>query len=66
MFVRRPRRAYDWVEIRSFYESGHTATECQVRFGISNGAWYGAAKRGAIVLREVRTRPRTETRDAVA
>jgi Bacterial regulatory proteins, luxR family len=37
-----------------------------VRFGISNGAWYGAVQRGAIVLRETARAPRTGTREAVA
>lgn len=66
MFVPRARQTYDWVEIRSFYDAGHTASECQVRFGISNGGWHGAVQRGAIVLRDGRTRGRTETRAAVA
>lgn len=60
------RRSYEWEEIRSFYELGHSATECQARFGISNGAWYGALQRGAIVARDTQKRPRTATRNAVA
>jgi transposase-like protein len=64
--VPRQRRSYDWDEIRRFYELGHTAAECQARFGISNGAWYGAVQRGAIVARDTRERARTETREAVA
>jgi 5-methylcytosine-specific restriction endonuclease McrA len=64
--VSRPRRAYDWLEIRRFYESGRTPGECQARFTISNGAWYGAVQRGAIVLRDIRRRPRADTRTAVA
>ncbi|HSC04339.1 MAG TPA: LuxR C-terminal-related transcriptional regulator [Solirubrobacteraceae bacterium] len=66
MFVPRQRRSYDWDAIRSFYELGHSAAECQARFGISNGAWHGAVQRGAIVARDMRRRPRTETRQAVA
>jgi transposase-like protein len=66
MFVPRRRRTYDWEEIRTFYDLGHSAAECLARFGISNGAWYGAVQRGAIVSRESRNRPRTGTRDAVA
>jgi len=65
-FVPRQRRTYDWDEIRSFYELGHSAAECQLRFGISNGAWYGAVQRGAIVARDTRRGPRTDTREAVA
>lgn len=65
MFVKRQRRSYDWEEIKSFYELGHTAAECQTRFGISNGAWYGAVQRGAITPRQTRQSPRTGTREAV-
>jgi hypothetical protein len=66
MFVSKERRPYDWDEIRSFYELGRSPGECQARFGISNGAWYGAVQRGAIVLRDTQRRPRTATRNAVA
>lgn len=60
------RSKYDWESIRVFYESGHTARECQLRFGISNGAWHNAVLRGDLRLRESRGRPRTGTRVAVA
>ena len=43
-FVSRERRSYDWAEIRSYYELGHGASECQARFGISNGAWHSSRK----------------------
>jgi hypothetical protein len=66
MFVSGRRQSYDWDEIRSFYELGHSAAECQARFSISNGAWYGAVQRGAIEPRDTRKRPRTATRNAVA
>jgi hypothetical protein len=32
MFVPSARQTYDWVEIRSFYDAGHSASECQARF----------------------------------
>jgi 5-methylcytosine-specific restriction endonuclease McrA len=66
MFVPRRQRTYDWDEIKSFYELGHSAAECQARFAITNGAWYGAVQRGAIVLRDTRHRPRTRTRVLIA
>ncbi len=66
MFVPRRRASYDWDEIRRFYELGHSAAECQRRFAISNGAWHGAVRRGAITLRASRRHPRTGTRNAVA
>jgi hypothetical protein len=61
------RKEYDWAAIAAFYEDGHTPSECQRAFEISNGAWYAAVQRGAVVLRETsRPRPRTATRAAVA
>jgi 5-methylcytosine-specific restriction endonuclease McrA len=67
MFVQTARTNYDWLLIREFYEHGHSAGECQRKFGISNGAWHGAVQRGAIVLRENhRGTPRTGTRAAIA
>lgn len=62
----RQRRSYNWDEIKSFYELGHSAAECQSRFSITNGAWYGAVQRGTIVLRDIRHRPRTRTRALIA
>jgi hypothetical protein len=66
MFVSARRRTYDWGAIRSLYELGHSVGECQAHFGISNGAWYAAVKRGEIVVRDARVKPRTVTRQAVA
>jgi hypothetical protein len=61
------RKIYDWTAIRAFYEAGHTASECQREFDISNGAWHGAVRREAVVLRAGgRRAPRTDTRKAVA
>ncbi len=62
MFVQGKR--YDWSAIAAFYESGHTAAECQAEFGISNGAWHYALRRGVIFTRSRATR--TTTRTAVA
>jgi len=42
---------YDWAVIRAYYDVGHTRTECQERFGFSNGAWHRAVNRGDIVPR---------------
>jgi len=44
-------RSYDWQEIRTFYEDGHSPAECRREFGFSTGAWDKAAMRGDIVLR---------------
>jgi hypothetical protein len=67
MFVSGRRKRYDWPVISAFYERGHTASECQREFEISNGAWHAAVLRGAIVLRpSTRGTPRTGTRPAVA
>jgi 5-methylcytosine-specific restriction endonuclease McrA len=44
-------RRYDWVEIRRFYDEGHSAAECRERFGFSRNAWADAVERGAVELR---------------
>jgi hypothetical protein len=41
-------RRYDWEEIRSFYEAGHSMTACREKFGFSGAAWSDAVKRGDI------------------
>lgn len=57
---------YDWVAVRTFYESGRSVEECRERFGFSSGAWYHAIERGAIVPRtEASRRPRGSTRREV-
>jgi 5-methylcytosine-specific restriction endonuclease McrA/transposase len=67
MFVPR-KAAYDWSAISAYYEAGHSVTECQARFGFSNGAWDRAVKRGSITgpIRGGGARPRGETANAVA
>lgn len=44
-------RRFDWVEIRMFYDAGHSLRECVTRFGFSRSAWADAVGRGAIVPR---------------
>jgi predicted DNA-binding protein YlxM (UPF0122 family) len=62
-----PRSRYDWSLIREFYYAGHSAAECQKRFGISNGAWHHAVRRGAVQPRpeDVFRKPRGATRAQV-
>jgi hypothetical protein len=55
-----PPRTFDWVEIRRYYEAGHTARECRERFGFSRGAWDSAVSRGEIVRRPGRDPARIE------
>jgi predicted DNA-binding protein YlxM (UPF0122 family) len=66
MFV-SPRYKYDWSLIREFHDAGHSAPECQERFGISNGAWHHAVRRGAVRPRpeDVVRKPRGTTRAQV-
>lgn len=42
---------FDWVAIRRYHDSGHSRSQCQRRFGFSNGAWDRAISRGDIVSR---------------
>jgi HNH endonuclease len=39
---------YDWDEIRTYYEAGHSMTECMRTFGFSRNAWWDAIRRGVI------------------
>jgi len=48
----RYNRRYDWVQVQSFYDAGHSITQCQRRFGFSRQAWNAARLRG-----DVRSRP---------
>ncbi len=41
-------RRYDWSQVQAFYDSGHSLTECQLRFGFSICSWAEAAKRGDV------------------
>jgi hypothetical protein len=42
---------YDWAAIRAYYDAGHSAKECQAKFGFSRQSWADAVGRGAIVTR---------------
>jgi hypothetical protein len=42
-------RRYDWRAIRSYYEAGHTVTECRERFGFDMSSWVDALRRGDVV-----------------
>lgn len=57
----------DWQAIRNHYEAGYSRTECQAKFGFSNGAWTRAVGRGEIVPRPRSTGMRaSEKRQKVA
>jgi 5-methylcytosine-specific restriction endonuclease McrA len=44
-----PRKlAIDWSVVQTFYDEGHSMTDCGKRFGFSNGAWDRAKHRGEI------------------
>jgi hypothetical protein len=53
-------RRYDWVEIRTFYEAGHSMRECQAKFGFSGAAWSDAVQRG-----DIDPRPRAAAHEEV-
>ena len=44
-------RSFDWEAIRRHYEAGYTRTQCQEKFGFSNGAWNRAVERGELTPR---------------
>lgn len=45
------RPTYDWVEIKKYYDEGHSINDCIKMFGCSSGAWWKAAKVGKIIHR---------------
>jgi DNA-binding CsgD family transcriptional regulator/5-methylcytosine-specific restriction endonuclease McrA len=47
----RGARRYDWAAVQSFYDLGHSVTECQRAFGFSRQSWNDAVKRGDVVSR---------------
>jgi len=47
----RCARRYDWGEIQSYYDLGHSVRECRLRFGFSNQTWNDAVKREAVRAR---------------
>ena len=44
-------RRYDWDEVQSYYDLGHSITECQRHFGMARKTFHDAVQRGAIVTR---------------
>ena len=64
---KRRQDAYDWAEIRSFYEAGHSAAETMRHFGFRASTWTAAIARGEIVPRprDYPEKPKGETRRAV-
>jgi DNA-binding CsgD family transcriptional regulator len=56
---------FNWIEIRGWYEDGHSIAECCRRFKMSRGAWDRAVTRGDIVPRPKSTPPPSVTRLAV-
>lgn len=55
----RCARRYDWGEVQSYYDLGHSVRECVAAFGFSSATWSAAVRRGAIVARP-RTTPISE------
>ena len=48
-------RRYDWDEIRTFYDAGHSLRETREHFGFGRNAWADAVRRGVVI-----PRPRAE------
>ncbi len=47
----RCNRRYDWAAVQTFYDAGHSITDCQLRFGMSRKSFTDAVARGAVVTR---------------
>jgi 5-methylcytosine-specific restriction endonuclease McrA len=44
-------RRYDWTLVQSYYDEGHTVSDCQERFGFCKASWSSAVRRGDVVAR---------------
>lgn len=44
-------RRYDWREVQSYYDDGHSITECQKRFGFARKTFMDAVARGDVITR---------------
>jgi AcrR family transcriptional regulator len=47
----RFNRRYDWAAVQSYYDEGHSITQCQERFGFSRETWHAARLRGDVTSR---------------
>jgi 5-methylcytosine-specific restriction endonuclease McrA len=47
----RATSRYDWAEVQSYYDQGHTVRECAAKFGFSSASWFDAANRGVVIPR---------------
>jgi DNA-binding CsgD family transcriptional regulator len=47
----RCNRRYDWTTVQSFYDEGHTITQCQQRFGFARKTFMDAVRRGVLITR---------------
>jgi hypothetical protein len=45
-------KIYDWIEVHTYYDEGHSFYRCMQRFGFCRAAWHKAVKRG-----DIRPRP---------
>lgn len=46
------RRKYDWAEIQTYYDEGHSYRACSFRFGFCAASWTKAVQRGEIKPRK--------------
>jgi DNA invertase Pin-like site-specific DNA recombinase len=50
---RRCRLRYEWADVQTYYDEGHSIRECCLRFGFSAASWHQAVKRGDVVSRPI-------------
>jgi hypothetical protein len=49
------RRRYDWAEVQTYYDEGHTYRQCAFEFGFCAAAWHKAVQRRELKPRTGRT-----------
>jgi 5-methylcytosine-specific restriction endonuclease McrA len=45
------RRRYDWSEVQTYSDEGHTVEDCCIHFGFARKSWFDAVQRGAVIPR---------------
>ena len=49
------RRRYNWTEVQTYYDAGHSYRQCKAKFGFCAASWTNAIQRGDIKPRSHET-----------
>jgi len=49
----RCNRRYDWVQVKAYYDEGHSIRECYAKFGFCAGSWVARSKHRSSIKRRL-------------